>query len=173
MRAIFCLAMLLTTTAGALDAQCRGSRCRDSHRDQVVHRAGPPQLGVRGGYDFGDDTGLAGAQLRIPIVPQLIFMPSADVFFDDSPTEWQVNGDVAVRPRVLGGIYAGAGVAFVDREFTVFDERETQVGYNLFAGLDGRSVFDTRLIPYVEGRWTGVSDYHPFRLVVGANVPLR
>lgn len=173
MRAIICLTMLLVMGAGSLDAQCRGSRCRDDDRHRTMLRAGPPEFGVRAGYDFGDDGAMAGAQLRIPVIPQLALMPSGDVFFDESATEWQLNIDLAVRPRVLGGIYGGAGAAFVDRRFAPGAELETQVGYNLFAGLDGRSVLDTRLTPYVEARWTGVEDYHPFRLVVGGNVPLR
>lgn len=173
MRALLCLTMLMVMGAGTLDAQCRGSRCRDHDTRRMTHRSGPPEFGVRAGYDFGDGGAMAGAQLRIPVIPQLSLMPSGDVFFDESPTEWQLNLDAAVRPRVLGGIYGGAGVAFVDRRFTAGQELETQVGYNLFAGLDGRSVLDTRLTPYVEARWTGVEDYHPFRLVVGANVPLR
>lgn len=173
MKAILCLAMMLVMGAETLDAQCRGSRCRDRDRHRSWQPAGPPELGVRGGYDFGDDTPMAGFQVRIPIIRQLFLLPSADVFFDDSPSEWQANLDLALRPVSLGGVYGGAGVAFLDRDFTASGERETQVGYNLFAGLDGGRVLDTRLRPYVEARWSGVDDYHPFRLVVGGNVPLR
>lgn len=173
MRTTICLTMLLVMGAGTVDAQCRGFMCRDGDRHRMSQRTGPAEFGVRAGYDFGEDGAMAGAQLRIPVIPQLALMPSGDVFFDDSATEWQLNVDLAVRPRVLGGIYGGAGAAFVDRRFTAGEELETQVGYNLFAGLDGRSILDTRLTPYVEARWTGVEDYRPFRLVVGGNVPLR
>lgn len=173
MKGLLCLAIMLVMGAETLEAQCRGSRCRDRDRHRMVQRAGPPELGVRGGYDFGDDSAMAGLQVRIPIIPQLLLLPSADVFFDDSPSEWQANLDLAVRPRTLGGVYGGAGVAFLDREFTVGADRETQVGYNLFAGLDGGRILDTRLRPYVEARWSGVDDYDAFRLVVGGNVPVR
>lgn len=173
MKAILCLAMMLVMGAETLDAQCRGSRCRDRDRHWSSQPAGPPELGVRGGYDFGDDSAMAGFQVRIPIIRQLLLLPSADVFFDDSPSEWQANLDLAVRPGSFGGIYGGAGVAFLDREFAVGEDQETQVGYNIFAGLDGGRVLETRLRPYVEARWSGVDDYHPFRLVVGGNVPLR
>jgi hypothetical protein len=173
MRALLCLAILLAAGVQTADAQCIGRWCRDGDRHRRTQRAGPPELGVRGGYDFGDDSAMAGVQVRIPIIPQLFLLPSADVFFDDSPSEWQANLDLAVRPRALGGIYGGAGVAFLDREFTVGEDGETQVGYNIFAGLDGGQILETRLRPYVEARWSGVDDYEPFRLVVGGNVPLR
>ena len=45
-----------------------------------------------------EDVGSAGAQLRIPVVPQLLLGPSADVFFGDDAPEWQVNGDLVIRP---------------------------------------------------------------------------
>lgn len=174
MRILLCLVALVTIGADTLSAQCWGPICWDDgrrHRDR--HRTGPVEFGVRGGYDFGDDGGLAGAQVRIPIIPQLALVPSGDVFFDDSPTEWQINADLAVRPRTLGGLYGGGGAAFVNRDFTADGGDETDVGYNLFVGLQGGRVLDTRLRPYVEARWTGVEDYEPFRLVAGFNVPLR
>jgi hypothetical protein len=175
MRTLLCLAVLATMGAETLNAQCWGPICWDDdrrHRDRGRDRAGPVAFGVRGGYDFGDDTGMAGAQLRIPIIPQLALVPSGDVFFDDSPTEWQLNADVAARPRALGGVYGGGGAAFVNRDFAATGDNETEVGYNLFIGMDGGPALDARLRPFVEARWTAVDDYDPFRLVAGFNVPL-
>lgn len=175
MRKFLFVAMLLTMGAETAAAQCWGPVCwrGDRHRDRDRQPASVIEFGVRGGYDFGQDGGTAGAQLRIPLIPQLAIVPSGDVFFDDSPTEWQLNADVALRPRMLGGVYGGAGAAFVEHDFTGTGEDQTEVGYNLFVGLDGGRMLASRLRPFVEARWTGVEDYDPFRLVAGFNVPLR
>jgi hypothetical protein len=170
MRILICLTMLTVLGAGTLDAQRRGDR---NERHGGWSDVGPAQFGIRGGYDFGESTGVAGAQVRIPIIRQLFLAPSGDVFFDESATEWQLNADLAARPAAFGGIYAGAGAAFMKRDEGIGGDDEVEVGYNLFAGIDGGSILDTRLIPFVEARWTGVDDYDPFRLMVGFNVPLR
>lgn len=174
MRSIFCLTMLMVMGAGTLDAQCRGSRCHGDGWGFLGARGAPAEFGVRGGYDFSDDVGLAGAHFRLPLVRQLYIVPSADVFFDDSPTEWQLNGDLMVAPDEFGGFYIGTGVALVDRDFEPLAAgNETEVGYNLLVGLDARNVFDTRVVPFAEARWTRVEDYDPFRLMLGINVPIR
>ncbi|HET7276108.1 MAG TPA: hypothetical protein VFI91_13145 [Longimicrobiaceae bacterium] len=168
MRILTGLAMLMVLCAGTLQAQ----RWDDRHDDRGGWGDTPIEFGIRGGYDFSEDTGIAGAQIRVPIIEQLFIMPSADVFFDESPTEWQANADLAIRPDDFGGIYAGAGAAFMKRDETVDDDDDVQVGYNLFAGIDGGSILDTNLIPFVEARWTDMDDYDPFRLMAGFNVPL-
>jgi hypothetical protein len=182
------VAALVVTTAGELSAQrCRTTRdgrvtvCerdRDRHRDDRHGRrrdAGPIELGIRGGYDFEDDVGLAGAQLRIPLIRQLALVPSADVFFDESRSDWQINADAIVKPDVLGGVYLGVGAAFLSRDFDesdLEDDQETEVGLNVVAGLDGGRIGGTVLRPFVEGRWTSVDDYDAFRLSAGINIPV-
>lgn len=161
---------LLLLGATTLDAQCR----RGDHRCRAAHSAAGAmvEFGVRGGYDFEVDGGMAGAQVRIPLVRQFMLVPSADVFFDDAVAEWQVNADAVVRPDGLGGLYGGAGVAFVNGDFDGDGDSGTEVGYNLLLGLDGGRVASTTLRPFVEGRWTDVESFDPFRLVVGVNVPI-
>ena len=193
-RTLVCLAVLAMAGTQALEAQdcrTRGRRteCRDRSRTWVVvhdrdERRSPweaAQFGVRGGYDFEEDMGSAGAQLRIPLVPQLLVVPSADVFFGDDEdeargaAEWQLNADLVLRPAELGGVYGGVGVAFMDRddpEDLDEDDDETEVGYNLLLGLESGRLGGTSLRPFVEARWTGVEDYLPFRLVAGFNVPI-
>lgn len=193
-RTLVCLAMLAVLGTQALEAQeCRTrnrrTECRDRSRTWVVvhdrSASRSPweaaQFGVRGGYDFEEDVGSAGAQLRIPVVPQLLLVPSADVFFGDGGdegggAEWQLNGDLALRPAELGGVYGGMGVAFLNRDGVEDEDGEdddgTEVGYNLFLGLESGRVGGTRLRPFVEARWTGVDDYTPFRLTAGFNVPI-
>jgi hypothetical protein len=147
-------------------------RARDRARSHGLFGwAEPAQFGVRGGYDFEDDAGMAGAQLRIPLGYFLTLAPSGDVFFGDSPNEWQINTDLLVRPLALGGLYGGIGAAFLNREFDL-DDSETEVGLNLILGLESGRIRNTTLRPFVEGRWTTVEDYDAFRLAAGFNVPI-
>lgn len=184
-RTLVCLAMLALAGTQALEAQecrTRGGRteCRDRSRTWVVvtersqSRWESTQFGVRGGYDFQEDAGSAGAQLRVPLAPQLLLVPSADVFFGDGPSDWQLNGDLMIRPEDLAGLYGGVGVALLSRDDPAdpAEDRETRVGFNLFAGLESGRVRGTSLRPFVEARWTGVEDYFPFRLAAGFNVPI-
>ncbi len=159
------------------DEERRRERERERARDRARSHslfgwAEPAQFGVRGGYDFEDDAGMAGAQLRIPLGYFLTLAPSGDVFFGDSRNEFQINADLLVRPLALGGLYGGIGAAFLNREFDALDDGETEVGLNLILGLESGRIRNTTLRPFVEGRWTTVEDYDAFRLAAGFNVPI-
>ncbi|HEX2201973.1 MAG TPA: hypothetical protein VHG91_01690 [Longimicrobium sp.] len=191
-----CLGVLLLVGAQSVDAQqCRRYRngrvtvCEREDRDRARERervretrvrherrargGNDIEFGVRGGYDFGEETGMAGAQLRLPLAGPVALSPSADVFFDEAATEWQLNGDLLLRPRSLAGLYGGAGVAFVNGDLDSDGDDGTEVGYNLVVGLDaGGRIGDTSIRPFVEGRWTDVDEYDAFRLVAGINVPV-
>jgi hypothetical protein len=155
-------------------------RRREREREHARNRARngwwasrePATFGVRGGYDFQEDGGMAGAQLRIPVAPALAFAPSGDVFFGDTPSEWQVNLDALLRPAALGGLYGGLGAAFLNREFDLVDDSETEVGLNLILGVESGRIRNTTVRPFVEGRWTTADDYDAFRLAAGFNVPI-
>lgn len=174
------LALLLLAGAQSLEAQqcvtSRGRRvCYFRDRDRYTSARAPVQFGVRGGYDFQDDVGSGGAQVRVPLVPQLLLVPNADVFFDSDGGKWQLNTDVVLRPYALAGVYGGVGLAFANRDFDtrdVDDDTETRAGFNLIVGLDGGRISGSSVHPFVEGRWTHVDDYRPFRLVAGINVPI-
>lgn len=174
MRILICLLLLTSLGAQSADAQGRRHRDRDRDRPGWWERRGPVEFGVRAGNDFEEDVGSAGAQLRVPLVRALHLVPSGDVFFDDARVEWQVNTDVAVQPEALGGIYLGGGAAFASGDFDADGDEGVEIGYNLLVGLhaSGR-LFDTSVRPFVEGRWTEVEDFDPFRLVLGINVPVR
>lgn len=168
MRTLICLVCMLVLGADMASAQ-RG-RGGDSRG-----MSAPIEFGVRGGYDFDLDTGSAGAQFRVPLVRQVMVVPSADVFFarDGGDTDWQINGDLLVKPDELGGFYGGAGAAFLRSDFDGDSEQEVEAGYNLFVGIDGGRLFETRLRPFAEARWSSVDDLDPFRLVIGINTPIR
>lgn len=148
-------------------------RERERERSRVVWGwVEPAQFGVRGGYDFEEDGGTAGAQLRIPLASILTFSPSADVFFNDTPAEWQINTDFLLRPAALGGLYGGVGAGFVNRDFDGDGDNGTEAGLNLVLGIESGRIRNTVLRPFAEGRWTNVDDYDAFRLVAGFNVPI-
>jgi hypothetical protein len=182
-----------TVVRGRRVTECKDNdrareRERDRERDKARERAREAvrtrtrvryareavQFGVRGGYDFEQDVGTAGAQLRLPLAPQLTLAPSADVFFQDEGSNWQLNTDLLLRPYALGGVYGGIGVAFLNREdLDRFDsDAETEVGYNLLVGIESGRFAGSTLRPFAEARWTGVDDYNAFRLVAGFNVPI-
>lgn len=188
-RFLVCLVALLLLGTQTLEAQqrCRNSceRERDRTRVRVITtseraRAAPArartpsaEFGVRGGYDFDEDVASAGAQLRIPLTREIHLIPSADVFLDDAPTQWQLNADAVFRPQGLGGLYGGGGLAFASRDFDADGERENQSGFNLLVGLDGGWLGSATVRPFVEARWTNIDDYRPFRILLGVNVPIR
>jgi hypothetical protein len=183
-RTTFCLMALMLMGAVSAQAQqcrryingrvvvCSHDRDRDREHRRRGWDRGPVEFGIRGGYDFEDDQGSAGAQIRIPVVRQFAVAPSFDVFLGDPGATWQFNADGIIKPYALGGVYLGGGAAVLRREFDVLDEEETKVGWNLLAGIDAGRVGGSALRPFAEGRWTGVDDFTGFRLVAGFNVPI-
>ena len=103
------------------------------------------EFGVRGGYDFDGDVGSAGAQLRVPLIRQVMLVPSGDVFFagDESDTNWQLNTDLLIRPDELGGLYGGLGAAFLRADFDGSGDESVEAGFNLFAGIEGARLLET------------------------------
>ena len=160
------VAMALFAAATPAEAQRRG-------RSQWVRPTPPPAVGVRGGYDFDAAAWSIGGQASIPFARRLAFMPSGDAFFGDDRTDWQLNADLALRLGRAGFLYAGGGLALLNRvhEDDVDAEAETKAGANVFAGLQTPGL-RLHFRPFVEARWTLVDDDSPFRLAFGANVRL-
>jgi len=167
-RVLVCVAALSLTASQAVQAQRRPP----PPPPRPIVPAPVVEFGVRGGYDFDDRVGSAGAHVRVPIAEPIHLVPSGDVFFDDARTQWQFNGDLLLRPRQLGGLYGGVGVAFVNRDFEFPGTRATRAGYNLVAGLRGARLSGTNVRPLVEARWTQVEGYNPFRMTAGIDVPI-
>jgi hypothetical protein len=155
-----------------------------AHTAEAQRRPAPPppprhivpapvvEFGVRGGFDFDDQVGSAGAHVRVPLADPIHLVPNGDVFFGDARTQWQFNGDLLLRPRQFGGLYGGVGVAFMNRDFDAPGTRATRAGYNLVAGLRGARLTGTNVRPHAEGRWTRVDGFAPFRLTLGIDVPI-
>lgn len=166
---------LLLVAATTAEAQCRrtwwGRECRNEHRGGGWPPS-PVEFGVRGGYDFDDESGLAGAQLRVPLVSGLALVPSADVWLDEAPTDWQINTDLTFGHRSLGGIYLGGGAAFVHADPDGDTSEDTEVGFNAIVGMGGGTLLGSRVRPFAEGRWTILDDDTGFRLTMGIDVPI-
>lgn len=126
--------------------------------------SGPIMFGPRVGRDFENRAWSLGAQVSVPVGRNLELRPSGDFFFPrGGATGWQANGDAAIRFGQGGGLYAGGGIAFAHP-----GNGETSTGYNLFFGLS-KAASSVRLKPFIEFRWTFVSDTSPFRLALGFN----
>lgn len=137
----------------------------------------PASVGLRVGYDDNSSGTVAGAQLRVPVVPAgwLELVPSADVTFLTGLKEYQANMDaVYVGGSRSGGLYAGGGLALRNSIYGEDGERETRTGANLVLGLVTRGVFQgLPLGVQVEARWTFLdADFNPRSITLGANVPL-
>lgn len=173
MRTVFSLIVLLLLSVELASAQRRMPRPGDG--GFFGRGRAPVEFGVRGGYDFDADVGSAGAQVRIPLIRQLLLVPSGDVYFadDGEGTDWQVNADLVARPDDLGGLYGGIGAAFMQTDFDADGESEVEAGYNLLAGIEAGAILRTRVRPFAEARWSFVDEADPFRLVAGINAPVR
>jgi hypothetical protein len=124
--------------------------------------SGPLQAGLRAGRDFGNKAWSVGGQVAAPVGRNLELRPSGDLFFPrDDGMGWQLNGDAAIRLGQGGGLYGGAGIAFVHP-----DDSDTETGYNLFFGLSAAPPAQ-RTKGFIEFRWTFVDDTSPFRLALG------
>lgn len=135
--------------------------------------ASTPMIGIRSGYDFEGGAWGLGGQARLPVGRRLELIPSGDAFFDSERTDWQLNGDLALRLGPRGGLYVGAGLAASSRAADDADgDSRTRLGTNLFAGFQARGRL-LRVRPFAEARWTLVDGDSPFRLAFGANLPLR
>lgn len=125
-----------------------------------------PQIGLRVGYNFGQKLGSLGAQLRLPFSGRLDLLPSGDIFRGRTVTNWQLNGDVALRLGESRQLYAGTGVGALRRS-----GRGTKAGLNLFFGVapPPRNRRHANTQPYLEFRWTLVDGERPFHLLLGVN----
>jgi hypothetical protein len=140
-----------------------GAAQRRGRGQSLIH--GPIEVGLRVGRDFENHAWSLGGQVGIPLGRTLELRPSGDLFFPKrGKTGWQLNGDGAIH---FGqSLYAGGGIAFVH-----LDDGDTETGYNIFFGARA-SASQGSLRPFLEFRWTFVTDTSPFRLALGFSHPL-
>lgn len=177
-----CLAVAATLATVAIPCDAAAQRRRPPRRPprlpppavargRLMRMRTFPEIGLRGGYDFRARTGSLGIDGRIPLTRRglLAVAPSADLFFNRPGHDWQLNLDGELRAP-LTGLYGGGGAALIHHEFDPTVGRESQLGWNLFAGLEP-GLLPVR--PFVETRWTFQGEhYSAFRLVAGLRVPI-
>jgi hypothetical protein len=132
----------------------------------------PPRfiLGLRGGYDYDAEAWSLGGQFVLPLGSRpggIQIITSGDVFFINGNTDWQINLDAAIHLMML---YGGVGIAYLNRDLQLPDEKDKKWGTNLFIGTPlPLPLFKLGILSFVEARWTEVEDERLFRLVVGVN----
>ena len=131
----------------------------------------PPDIGLRGGYEFRGKNFSAGAQMRIPLARGSDLIPSADWVFAGG-TNFQLNLDLALPFMPGGGFYGGAGlgVAFTDRGTE--SGLDNEVGANLFVGVAPYKTTNRGLRWFAEVRAFLRSGRNPLSLNIGLNAPL-
>ncbi len=156
--ALLLLLAALCISNNSLEAQRRG-------------RKTPPDVGLRGGYEFRGKDFSAGAQMRIPLARGSDLIPSGDWFFTGG-TNFQLNLDLALPLMPGGGFYAGGGlgVAFTDRGGS--SGLNETVGGNLFVGVAPYKSRRQGLRWFLEVRSFVRSGTNPLMVVVGLNTPL-
>ncbi len=131
----------------------------------------PPDIGLRGGYEFRGSNFTAGAQIRYPLARGSDLIPSADWVFT-SGTNFQLNLDLALPFMPGGGFYGGAGlgVAFTDRGAESGLDKE--VGANLFVGVAPYKNTNDGLRWFAEVRAFLRSGRNPLSFNIGLNAAL-
>ncbi len=132
-------------------------------------RVQAPDAGPRVGYGFDLEAWSVGVAGRLPLLPGLALLPSADYFLSGSSAPWQLNLDIAIRPGWWPVLDGGAGLAVSHGRLA---PGATRSGLNVFVGLAPPRLRQVLLRPYVEARWLLSGDRSPFHLVAGCNVKL-
>ncbi len=130
-----------------------------------IAQAQRAHLGPRVGYNFDTHDAFFSLALTAPIAPRVSFYPSVDVYTPETGSRTGFNGDLRVQIPTTQGpeLYTGGGVNVLSR--SVANRSNTDVGANLFLGLQGRSGW---VHPFAEGRVL-VHDNTSFQLSGGLN----
>jgi len=131
----------------------------------------PPDIGLRGGYDFRGKDFRAGAQIRIPLAKGSDLIPSGDWIFA-SGTNFQVNLDLALPFMPGGGFYGGAGLGVAFTDEGVESGLATTIGANLFIGVAPYKTKGSGLRWFAEVRSFVRSGSNPLSLNIGLNAAL-
>ena len=163
-RAVLVGLMVLVTNN--LTAQARRGRAPNTFERTV-------EAGIRTGYDFDNEDWALGVQVRLPIAQILELIPSGDYFLVDNGSSFQINADLAVPLAPRGALYGGAGGGFFIRDPGLPEvDTRTELGLNLFVGLEPGRLRRSRLRWFAEARWFVIEGDNLFRLAFGVNFPL-
>jgi hypothetical protein len=141
----------------------------------------PPQVGVHFGYDYNSTGSVAGAQMRIPILPNgfVELVPNGDITFLTGLKEYQYGVDaVVLSGGRRGGLYIGGGLVWRD---TIYPDntsegisgRTTKRWADVVAGLRTGQLGVLPITTQIEIRWVFVdAPVKPRYLTLGFNLPL-
>jgi hypothetical protein len=111
-----------------------------------------PRFGVRFGYYTEAEAPFLGAEMLFRIVPpEIYFNPNVEAAFVDDGHSFSINGDF--HYDFLTGrrtfVWLGAGLAVLNTDPGGSAESDTDVGFNLLAGIGARR---GRVIPYAQAK---------------------
>ncbi|MEX2468018.1 MAG: hypothetical protein WD995_13995 [Gemmatimonadota bacterium] len=137
----------------------------------------PVSVGIRFGYDQSANGEVAGAQIRVPVLPsgRVELIPSADVIFLSGLREYGFNLDAVFMPGGRqGGLYLGGGFALRNSIFGLepTEERSNETGFGAVVGM--KTGAPAGLAIQVEFRWIFLPgiDFDPRVVTLGLNYPL-
>ncbi|MBD3290467.1 hypothetical protein GF337_16810 [candidate division KSB1 bacterium] len=171
--AIFAILIVLTISTIS-DAQIRRKPRRPKRlANRSIKQA--PTIGLRIGNDFENEQYLLGGQLWMPVGRFWSIAPNFEYYFVDEDynySRWQFNGDLIFKPAPRRPLHFGGGLA-VNYLTPNEGDSETEMGGNVFVGLDFSGVRKASMYPYIQARWTFLEDDNYFSLLGGINLVLR
>ncbi len=164
-RSILSFFVIVLIFVSSVSAQPRPRRFRKLSRMQPTS-----SIGLRVGNDFKHDQYFVGVHFWLPIGIFWEFVPSADYYFTGHDAKrWQFNGDLIFKPRPVGPLYFGGGLAV---QYLTGD-KETDLGGNVLVGLEFGGFRKPVMYPYIQARWTFLEGKEYFSLLGGINFMLR
>ena len=168
---IMMLVMLITPLG--VSGQRRGQE------EATSQRWSPVSIGLYVGYDNQPSGEVAGAQMRIPVLPSgtVELISGANITFLNQLKEYQFNLEaVYTTGATAGGLYVGGGLAWRNTMFgsDLTAGRRTVRGYSIVTGLKTGGIAGTPFSPQLEIRWTFLKEtaLNPRVISLGVNVPL-
>ena len=110
-----------------------------------------PRFGVRFGYYTEAEAPFLGAEMLFRVVPDIYFNPNVEAVFVDDGHYFTINGDFHYDFRTgrRTFVWLGAGLAVLNTDPEGPAEGDTDVGFNLLAGVGTRR---GRVIPYAQAK---------------------
>jgi hypothetical protein len=135
-----------------------------------IVRGFSPQIGVRAGWLFKDQSPSIGAVLIVPIPIPLLrptLVGGADAIFQDGLRERLLTADLQIN--ALPGLFVGGGPAVMNTYFDTSITRETKTGFSAVVGVRARG---GRMSNSLELRKIRVGSRHPTVLFFSLSYPI-
>ena len=167
------MVLVTLTTPNVVNGQRRGEEETSSQRWS------PVSIGLYVGYDNQPSGEVAGAQMRIPVLPSgtVELLSGGNITFLNQLKEYQFNLEAVYNTgTTAGGLYLGGGLAWRNTMFgsELTAGRRTVRGYSIVGGLKAGGIAGTPFSPQLEVRWTFLKEtaLNPRVISLGVNVAL-